>query len=120
MSNLRWDEMLSYRIEDSPIFESLKAIIRRLTWRLAKRDQRWRMRTDHTGVNAVSLEIGYEEVELRAVLALLPSIEEQVITLSVIQGYSERVIAMLMGCSAAHVHNVKKHALLELAEYCNG
>ncbi|MHB1682136.1 MAG: hypothetical protein ACYCYO_04810 [Bacilli bacterium] len=52
-----------------------------------------------------------DEVEWRIVVSQLPPMEADIVTLVVLESYTEREAAILLGCSRAQIHQVKIQAL---------
>lgn len=107
--------------DENPYFPALQQLVWRIHWRLLRRERRWQERTRHVDLNVFPASSNaYEEAEWRVMLAMLPPEEERVITLVVMEEYTEREAAELLGCSQHHVHNLKAQGLAELAEILRG
>ncbi|MHB1685363.1 MAG: RNA polymerase sigma factor sigma-70 region 4 domain-containing protein [Bacilli bacterium] len=116
MSFDHWDELLSsVQVEDGPVAEALIETLQRIQWRLIKREQRYRFRT--VSVDLVTIPtsyLGLDEAEWRVVISQLPSIEANVVTLVIVQGYTEGETGMILGFSQSYIHKVKEKAISDL------
>ncbi len=117
-----WGEWIrSSRIEDSPACQEIVDTIHRIHWRLIKREQRNRARTvPLTEARIPDARQPFDEVEWRIIVSQLPPTEADVVTLVVLKSYTERETASLMGCSRAHIHQMKKQALVDLRVLFDG
>jgi len=107
-------------LEQSPLFQPLKQLSYRIYWRLKKQEQRWQARTVHGTEPYASCDSAFSELELQFLLDTVSPLECQVLTLIVVEGYTERESGALLGCSKTCIHAIKMGALEKLRVELNG
>lgn len=116
-----WNMKLTYvELEKSPLFSLLQHVPTQIYWRFTKQEQRWKSITVHGYDTSIMREDALSLIEYQILFRSLSALESRVLTLTVIEEFTERETAELLDYSKSRIHTIKLSALRKLRRQLHG